>query len=247
MNRFALVLGLADDALIAAQRLAEWVANAPELEEDVALANIALDTLGRARVLLAHAGEIEGAGRNEDDLAMLRDEREFTNVQLAELENGHFGTTIARLWLYSTWQLTWWEALTSSTDETLAAVAQKSIKELRYHVDHGERWVRRLGDGTEVSHERMQDGLDRVWPHVAELFTNWVGTDLIEQGVTVAPATLEARCRERWAHVINEATLSTPQVPTVPGGGRRGIHTESMGYLLAEMQHMARSHPGATW
>lgn len=247
MSHYAVVLGLADDALIAAQRLAEWVANAPELEEDVALANITLDTLGRARVLLTHAGELEGAGRTEDELAMLRDERAFTNVQLAELENGHFGTTIARLWLYSTWQLAWWQALTSSSDETLAAVAQKSIKELRYHVDHAEQWVRRLGDGTEVSRERMQDGLDRVWPYVAELFDDWIDTELITQGLTCAPSSLESDCRERWTRLITEATLSTPEVPIVPGGGRRGIHTESMGYLLAEMQHVARSHPGATW
>lgn len=243
----ALVLGLADDALINAQRLAEWVANAPELEEDVALANIALDTLGRARVLLTHAGELEGAGRTEDDLAMLRDERAFTNVQLAELENGHFGTTIARLWLFSTWQLAWWNALTASTDETLAAVAEKSIKELRYHVDHAEQWVRRLGGGTAVSRERLQDGLDRVWPYVAELFTDWVDPAVVAQGITVAPSSLESECRERWDRVIREATLSEPDVPSVPGGGRRGVHTESMGFLLAEMQHIARSHPGATW
>ena len=241
-------IGLADDALVAAQRLGEWIASAPELEEDVALANIGLDLLGQARALLGHAGELEGRGRGEDDLAYLRDERDFLNVQLVERDNGDFAVTMARLLLLSVYLHELWSVLRSSTDPTLAAVAAKAVKEVDYHVDHARMWVLRLGDGTDESHRRMQAGLDAEWPFAEELFdATHVDPSLIGAGVAVDPATLREAWRSRVAAVVDEATLTLPDVPPAVTGGRRGIHTEQMGYLLAEMQHLARSHPGASW
>ncbi len=242
-------LRLGDDALILAQRLGEWASNAPELEEDVALTNIALDLLGQARALLTHAGEIEGAGRTEDDLAYLRDEREFVNVQLVEQPNGDFAQTIARQLFFSTYQWLLYDRLTRSTDPTLAGVAAKAVKEVDYHQDHAVGWTLRLGDGTEESHQRMQAGVDRLWPHTDELF----GTDPLEQELVRAGVAVDAgTLRDPWlaavGDVLAEATLTVPSGGWVaPGGGRRGMHTEPFGYLLAEMQHLHRSHPGARW
>jgi ring-1,2-phenylacetyl-CoA epoxidase subunit PaaC len=242
------VLALADDALVAAHRLGEWIASAPELEEDVALANIGLDLLGQARALLGHAGDLEGRGRGEDDLAYFRDERDFLNVQLVERDNGDFAVTMARLLLLSVYLHELWSALRSSTDPTLAAVAAKAVKEVDYHVDHARMWVLRLGDGTEESHRRMQAALDAEWPFAEELFdATHVDPSLLDAGVAVDPATLRDAWRARVAAVVDEATLTLPDVPPAVTGGRRGIHTEQMGYLLAEMQHLARSHPGASW
>jgi len=244
----AYALALGDDALVLAQRLGEWIANAPQLEEDVALGNIALDQLGQARMLLTYAGEVEGAGRSEDDLAYLRDERAFTNVQLVELANGDFAVTMARLLAVSTYQLALYEELTRSTDATLAAIAAKAVKEVAYHRDHAANWVLRLGDGTALSRERMQAGLEGVWPYVRELFdASWIDPALIERGVAVDVRSLEPGWLAYLTGVLTEATVEVPQVAQRPTGGRRGIHTEAMGYLLAEMQHLARSHPGATW
>jgi ring-1,2-phenylacetyl-CoA epoxidase subunit PaaC len=242
------VLALADDSLVAAQRLGEWVARAPELEEDVALANIGLDLLGQARSLLTHVGELEGEGRDEDALAYFRDERDFLNLHLVERENGDFAVTMARLLLLSTYLHELWSALLTSTDEVLAAIAAKAVKEVDYHVDHARMWVLRLGDGTDESHRRMQAGLEAEWPYADELFDgSHVDPALLEAGVAVDPATLREAWEMRVAAVVSEATLTLPVVPPAVTGGRRGIHTEQMGYLLAEMQHLARSHPGATW
>jgi ring-1,2-phenylacetyl-CoA epoxidase subunit PaaC len=242
------VLALADDVLIAAQRLGEWIARAPELEEDVALANIGLDLLGQARALLTHAGELEGAGRDEDALAYLRDERDFCNVHLVERENGDFAVTMARLLLLSTYLHELWAALRTSSDETLAAIAAKAVKEVDYHVDHARTWVLRLGDGTEESSVRMQAGLEAEWPYTDELFDDsHVDPELVAAGVAVRPSQLRDAWRVRVAAVVSEATLSLPEVRSAVTGGRCGIHTEQMGYLLAEMQHLTRSHPGASW
>ncbi len=242
------VLALADDALIAAQRLGEWIASAPELEEDVALANIGLDLLGQARSLLTHAGELEGQGRDEDALAYFRDERDFLNVHLVERENGDFAVTMMRLLFLSTYLHELWSALRTSADPTLAAIAAKAVKEVDYHVDHARMWVLRLGDGTEESRRRMQAGLDAEWPYADELFDDsHVDPALVEAGIAVAPKSLRDRWSKRVETVIDEATLTLPDARPAVTGGRRGIHTEQMGYLLAEMQHLARSHPGATW
>ena len=242
-------LRLGDDALVLAQRLGGWIANAPQLEEDVALANIALDLLGQARALLSYAGEVEGAGRDEDDLAYLREERDFLNLQLVELPNGDFATTIARQLVFSTWQLALHQRLTSSSDETLAGVAGKAVKEVAYHRDHATQWVLRLGDGTEESHRRMQAGLRTVWPYVPEMFrTDELEQSLAAEGVAVDVSSLHAEWEAYVLPLLDQATLEVPDgLPTIPGGGRRGVHTEAMGYLLAEMQHLHRSHPGATW
>lgn len=225
-------LALGDDALIMSHRLQEWVTRAPELEDEVALANIGLDLLGQARLLLTRAGQIDGSGRGEDDLAFLRDEREFRNVRLVELDGGHFGHLIARLFVFSVWRLALLHRLLDAKDPVLAAIAAKAVKELAYHREYAANWVVRLGDGTQLSHRRMQEGLDATWPYVAELFR---GADRTEFDTVVA-------------RVLDAATLTVPQTPAVGGrGGRDGVHTERMGFLLAELQSVARAHPGATW
>jgi ring-1,2-phenylacetyl-CoA epoxidase subunit PaaC len=239
----AYALALGDDALILAQRLGEWVARAPQLEEDVALANIALDLLGQARTLLAYAGEVEGAGRGEDDLAYLRDDRDFRNVQLAEIPNGDFAVTIARQLAFSAYQYELYTALVSSSDPVLAGLAAKAVKEVAYHRDHATQWVLRLGDGTDLSHERMQAGLDQVWPYTAELFDPAGHLP----GVATDPAVLRPAWENHVIPILNEATLQLPQPAWRSRGGRDGLHTEHLGHLLAEMQHLHRSHPGATW
>jgi ring-1,2-phenylacetyl-CoA epoxidase subunit PaaC len=241
---YALALG--DDALILAQRLGEWVAHAPQIEEDVALANIALDLLGQARTLLAYAGTVEGAGRDEDDLAYLRDDRDFRNVQLVEIPNGDFAVTMARQLAFSAYQFELYTALTSSADPTLAGLAGKAVKEVAYHRDHAAQWVLRLGDGTELSHARMQAGLDQVWPYVDELFDPAEPTGQLP-GVAADPPTLRQAWEAYVSEVLTEATCHQPEPRWRSRGGRDGLHTEHLGHLLAEMQHLHRSHPGATW
>ena len=243
---FDYVLGLGDDALISAQRLGWWISRAPQLEEDLALANIGLDQLGQARTLLAYAGELEGDGRSEDDLAYFRDERDFRNVWLVEREQTDFGVAMARLLIFASWQAELYAALRGSTDLTLAGVAGKAVKEVAYHLDHASHWVVRLGDGTAESHLRMQRALDAEWPHLEELFGP-VDAGLVSSGVAADPTALRDAVVLRVEDVLAEATLTVPQVTPAVGGGRRGLHTEQMGYLLAEMQHLTRSHPEATW
>jgi ring-1,2-phenylacetyl-CoA epoxidase subunit PaaC len=246
------VLALADDALISAQRMGWWISRAPQLEEDVALANIGLDQLGQARLLLEYAGKVDGQvtgqPRSEDDLAYLRDEREFRNVCLVEREQTDFGVAMARLLIFSAWQCELYAALARSTDATLAGVAGKAVKEVAYHLDHASRWVVRLGDGTDLSHQRMQDALDAEWPWAAELFDDgFLDPALVDAGVAVLPSSLRDAVDARVAAVLDEATLIRPDVAAAYSAGRDGRHTEQLGYLLAEMQHLARSHPGATW
>jgi ring-1,2-phenylacetyl-CoA epoxidase subunit PaaC len=244
--RYALSLG--DDALVLAQRLCEWATRAPAIEEDVALMNIALDLLGQARGLLSHAGRLEGAGRSDDDLAYLRDEREFYNLQLVELANGDFARTMVRQLLFSAYQCELYEALSGSTDEQVAGIAGKARKEAAYHRDHAAHWVVRLGDGTEESRRRMAAGLAAVWPYAAEMFEPCsLFAPLVESGVAVDPAGLEAGWSNYVSRVLEEATLVRPDTTFAPTGGRSGIHTEELGYLLAEMQHLHRAHPGARW
>ncbi|MGE3284657.1 MAG: 1,2-phenylacetyl-CoA epoxidase subunit PaaC [Pseudonocardia sp.] len=242
-------LALGDDALVCAQRLSEWVSNAPELEEEVALANIALDLLGQARLLLSRAGFLTGS--DEDTLAYQREDYEFRNVALAEIPDGlDFGHAIARLLVFSTWRLALLTRLVDSRDPVLAAVAEKGVKELAYHRDHAAYWTLRLGDGTGESHRRMQAGLDAVWPYVAELFR----TGELERalpGIAVDPADTRAEFDAVLDEVLVRATLRRPSVPpvgTIGGrGGRQGMHTEHLGHVLATMQSLARRHPGATW
>jgi ring-1,2-phenylacetyl-CoA epoxidase subunit PaaC len=263
LAEYCLMLG--DDALVYSQRLAEWVSNAPELEEEVALANTALDLLGQARVLLARAAHVEattggttggpgsGPARDEDQLAYWRDHAEFRNVALAELANdGDFGKAIAQLLIFSSWRLALLDRLRDSADPVLAAVAGKGVKELTYHRDYAARWTLRLGDGTDESHRRMQAALEWVWPRVDELFrTSDVERRLVVAGVAVDPAGLHDEVDAVLDEVLERATLTRPRLPgagTIGGrGGRQGVHTEALGHVLAEMQSLARQHPEATW
>ena len=239
---FVYALRLGDDALISAQRTAEWIAAAPQLEEDVALGNIGLDQLGQARSLLQYAGSLEGAGRSDDDLAYFRDERDFLNLQLCELPTGDFAHAMARLLYFATYQHLLYDELQTSADETLSGVAGKAVKEVAYHVDHATQWVLRLGDGTDESHSRMQTALEAVWPYTAEMFES---DDLVRRlAVAVDPSTLQDEWTRRVMAVIDESTCSRPEASYQHSGGRQGRHTEHLGYLLAELQHVARSHPG---
>ena len=237
---FEYLLGLGDDALIAAQRLGEWAAAAPEMEEDVALANIALDQLGAARLLLSYAGELEGAGRDEDALAFLRDDREFRNCLLVELPNADFGVTMAKLLFLSAYQVPLYNALSGCADERLAAIAGKARKESAYHLDHSSLWTVRLGDGTHESHRRMQAAIDEVWPYAHELFAP-------DPTAPVDPASLRDTWLSTVEKVLAEATLERPADGWGSAGGRTGLHTEHLSYLLAEMQVLHRAHPGAKW
>lgn len=248
----AYCLMLGDDALVLSHRLQQWCTFAPELEDEVAIANIGLDLLGQARLLLARAGKADGSGRGEDDYAFFRDEDQFRNVRLAELERGDFGQLIAVLLVLSTWRLAVFQRLTTSGDPVLAAIADKGVKELTYHRDYAAQWAVRLGDGTDFSRERMREALTAVWPYVDELFTaHAVETHLVEAGIAVDPAAVREEFDGVLAQVFQAATLERPDVPGkagVAGGtGRHGRHTEAMGYLVAELQSVARAHPEATW
>jgi ring-1,2-phenylacetyl-CoA epoxidase subunit PaaC len=241
-------LRLGDDALVLAQRLSALVTTLPQLEEDLAVANLALDLLGQARSLLSYAGALEGNGRGEDELAFERDEREFVHLGLVEVPDADFAVTVARQLVFSTYQLALYQELTSSTDDVLAGVAAKAVKEVAYHRDHAARWVVRLGDGTEESHARMQAGLEAVWPYVDEVFeVDEVQARLQRGGVAPDLAALRPEWDASVARVLAEATLDPVDTTWHPSGGRQGLHSEAFGYLLAEMQHLHRSHPGAQW
>ena len=245
---FDYALRLADDALLLGHRLSEWCGRAPTLEEDLALANIGLDLIGQARSLYAYAGEVEGTGRDEDRLAYLRQDREYRNLLLVELPNGDFACTIVRQLLYAAFMVPFWERLQASRDETLAAIAAKSLKEVLYHLRHAAEWVIRLGDGTEESRRRTEAALDELWPWTGELFEQDAAERaLVEAGIAVDRVALRPAWDATVDEVLAEATLARPQDGWMQTGGRRGLHTEHLGYLLAELQHLQRSHPGASW
>ncbi|MFI7236283.1 1,2-phenylacetyl-CoA epoxidase subunit PaaC [Streptomyces cyaneofuscatus] len=234
-------LALGDDALVLSHRLGEWAGHAPVLEEDVALANIALDLLGQARVLLSLVGD-------EDELAYLREERAFRNLQLVEQPNGDFAHTIARQLYFSVYQHLLYERLAAGGGE-FADLAAKAVKEVAYHRDHAEQWTLRLGDGTAESHERMQAGLEALWRFTGEMFQPVEGLDATGSGV--GPQELEGAWLSAVTGTVERATLTLPTGPRTgawtAGAGRQGVHTESFGRMLAEMQHLHRSHPGASW
>ncbi len=241
---FALRLG--DDALILAQRLGHWISRAPELEEDVALGNIALDELGHARSFLSYAGGLDG--RSEDDLAYLRREHEFRSAALFEQPNGDFAVTIARQFVVSYYQFELYRRLMSSTDSTLAGIAAKAVKEVDYHRDHSAQWVLRLALGTDESRQRMIHAFKVIWPYVDELFRDDELTGrLSEAGAAPQPSSLREDFDRLTGEVLAEAELEVPNVQPTPGGGRRGLHSEHLGYILAEMQVLAREYPGARW
>lgn len=241
---FALRVG--DDALILAQRLGHWISRAPELEEDVALGNIALDQLGHARSFLTYAGA--AWGKSEDDLAYFRREPEFRSAHLFEQPNGDFAVTIARQFVVSHYQYELYRRLTASTDATLAAISAKAVKEVDYHRDHSAQWVLRLAGGTDESRARMIQGFHLVWPYVDELFEDdELTARLAESGAAVEPSSLREDFDRLTGEVLAEAGLDIPNVPQALGGGRRGKHSEFLGYILAEMQVLAREYPGASW
>ena len=237
-------LRLGDDALVLSQRLGDWISRAPELEEDVALGNIALDLLGHARSLLHYAGTRDG--RSEDDLAYFRDEPDFRNAWIFEQPNGDFAQTIARQLAASVYLFELYTALQASSDETLAAIAAKAVKEVEYHRDHAVQWTLRLAGGTDESRRRIVRAIGDVWPYVGELFRDEPLTERLD-GIAVRPSTLEAPFATVIAAVFGEAELEVPATPMSSAGGRRGSHFPTLGYLLAEMQVLARQHPGATW
>jgi ring-1,2-phenylacetyl-CoA epoxidase subunit PaaC len=242
------VLRRADDALILGHRLSEWCGHAPTPEEDLALANIALDLIGVARTLYAYAGEVEAAGHDEDAFAYRRDAGQFRNLLLVEQPNGDFAHTIVRQFLYSAYADPFWRAMTRSCDAMLAAVAAKAEKESAYHLRHVSEWLIRLGDGTEESHRRAQAALDALLPYAGELFS---GDDaeraLIADGIAVDPETLLPAWEATLAAVLEEATLSRPAGEWSHSGGRAGRHSEHLGPLLAVMQVLPRTYPGARW
>jgi ring-1,2-phenylacetyl-CoA epoxidase subunit PaaC len=242
------VLRLADSNLVLAQRLGEWVGHAPALEEDLGLANVSLDLLGQARLLLARAGELEGRGRDEDALAYLREEHEFLNLTLVEQPNGDFADTIARQVLFDAWQLGLCESLAASSDAPLAAIAAKGRAEASYHLRYSGGWLERLGDGTAESHERAQRALEKLWPFVNELFADDdVDREVAEARIAPLPSSLEKAWSARVDAVLAAATLARPAPVPFPWFGKQGRHSEHLGYLLAEMQSLHRAHPGATW
>jgi ring-1,2-phenylacetyl-CoA epoxidase subunit PaaC len=244
----AYITRLGDNALILGQRMVELVAGYPELEEELANANFALDYIGQARMFYAYAGELEGKGRSEDDFAFLRAENEFCNFLLLEQPNGHFGDSIAKLVLYDAYYLLLLEALTQCSEKRVAAIAARAAKEIRYHLRHNSQWLVRLGDGTAESRHRAQASIDTLWQYTGELFA----ADDIDQAFGDAFNGPDlAVIREQWkanvAAILDEATLAMPEDRWMASGGKQGRHSEHLGYVIAEMQYLQRTHPGATW
>lgn len=242
------LLRLGDDRLVLGHRLSEWCGHAPILEEDIALANIALDLIGQANLLLTLAATTEDKGRDADALAYLRDAIDYRNVLLAELPKGDFAVTIARQFLFSTYALLQADALRQSAQDDLAGIAAKMHKEARYHVRHSGEWILKLGDGTDESHGRLQAAIDDLWRYTGELF---LGDDLerrlTDAKIAVASSTLEQPWSDQVRNVLHRAGIEVPDVKWMQRGGRQGRHTEHLGHMLGEMQVLQRQHPGATW
>lgn len=242
------LLRLGDSNLIMAQRLSVWCGKAPVLEEDMALANVALDLLGQARLWLGYAGETEGKGRDEDALAYLRDGNEFRNLLLCEQPNGNYADTTARQFFFDAWHGLLLERLAGSTNERIAAIAAKAAKESAYHLQRSADWVIRLGDGTAASGQKMQTAIDLLWPYTGEMFeSDEIEQALAPKGVTCDPGVLHAPWLALVKDVLTEATLTVPGETWMQSGGRSGRHTEHLGYLLAEMQFLQRAYPGSRW
>lgn len=242
------LLRLGDDRLVLGHRLSEWCGHAPILEEDIALANIALDLIGQANLLFTLAGNAEGTGRDADALAYLRDSLDFHNVLLVELPNGDFAVTIARQFIFSVFAMLQAEALKKSADKELAGLAEKMHKESRYHVRHSGDWMLKLGDGTEESHTRLQAAVNDLWRYTGELFvSDDVERRLVQQKVAVDSSAIESRWREQVNEVLGRAGIQTPEIKWMQRGGRAGRHTEHLSHMLAEMQSLQRQHPGASW
>lgn len=247
-QKFEYLLRLGDNALILGQRLGEWCGHGPALEEDIALTNVSLDLIGQARSLLTYAGEIEGKGRDEDKLAFFRDAHDFRNVLLVEQPNGHFGDTIARQFLYDHFSWLLFNELMKSSDEQIAAIAAKSIKEVTYHRRHSSEWIIRLGDGTEESHAKIQESINELWMYSGELYTP-DALDEAAHAAGIAPDLNEIAnyWHENVKGVLEQANLKMPEDGWMQKGGKQGIHSEHIGFILAEMQHIPRAYPDAQW
>jgi len=242
------LLRLGDTCLILGQRIAEWSGHAPILEEDIALSNMALDLIGQARAVLTHAGRIEGLGHDEDQLAFLRDEKDYRNLTLVELPRGDFAFTVLRNAMVATLMKLLWERLRDSSDAELAGIAGKAVKEARYHQQHAADWVVRLGDGTEESRRRIEAALADLWRYTPEMFES----DAVDEAAAAAGlgprwSELEAPWRAEMRTILGEAALVEPKEAAFRSTGKKGVHTEHMGYILAEMQHLQRSFPGGVW
>lgn len=245
---FDYLLRLGDNSLILGQRLAEWCGHAPMLEEDLALTNIGLDLLGQARMFLSYAGDLEGKGRDEDRLAYFRDTKDWRNLLLLEQPNGDFAKTMARQFFFDSFQYLQFEALSSSSDDRLAGIAAKSLKETSYHRRHSADWVIRLGDGTDESHEKMQRAIDELWGYLPEMFEmDAVDDAIVADGIGVDVAGLRTKWDAYVNDVLAEATLTRPEDSWSVRGSREGKHSEHLGYILAEMQFLPRAYPDAKW
>jgi ring-1,2-phenylacetyl-CoA epoxidase subunit PaaC len=251
------VLRLADSDLILAQRLGEWVGHGPVLEEDIALTNVGLDLLGQARLWFAYASEIEarglqtrsgGAGRSEDEFAFLREGGSFRNLLLAEQPNGSYADTTARQFYFDVWHELLLRGLVGSRDTRIAEIAAKALKEVLYHAERSADWVIRLGDGTELSHARMQSAIDDLWMYTGEMFAaDDTERALLAEGIAIDVSALLPVWRDRVAVVLDQATLTMPSSAWMQRGGKQGVHTEHLSHVLAEMQSLHRAHPGAQW
>jgi len=245
---FETLLRLADDHLILGHRLSEWCGHAPMLEEDLAMPNIALDLIGQSRALYAYAAEVEGKGQSEDDLAFLRLEKDYHNILMVERPNGDFGHTMLRQFLFSSFMALFWDRAQNSTDETLAGIAGKAIKESLYHIRHSAEWVIRLGDGTDESHNRMVAANTALAPYIGELFeTDDVTNTAIASGIIPRASDLRSAWETQVQTVFEQATLTPTLDHLAQTGGRIGEHTEDMGFLLAQLQFMQRTYPNMTW
>lgn len=245
---FEYLIRHADDTLILGQRLSEWCGHGPILEEDIALTNIALDLIGQATELYEYAAHLENKGRTANDLAFLRLEREYKNVLLVEQKNGDFGKTIVRQFLFDNFQLLNYTQLLNSSDAQVSAIAEKSLKEVKYHLKHSSEWVIRLGDGTEESHQRVQESVDDLMRFVEELFFQNEVNELLQEDRLIGDCEeFKQQFYKNVNNVLTEATLTIPEIKYHQKGGRKGIHSEHMGFLLAEMQYMQRTYPGMEW
>ena len=247
-EKYKYILRIADNTLILGQRIAEWCGHGPVLEQDIAMTNIALDLIGQARSLYQYAAELEGKGRTEDDIAYLRDAWDFYNVLLVEQPNQDFAHTIVRQFLFDSFNFYFYQELLQSSDTHLAAIAEKSIKEVTYHLRYSSEWMIRLGDGTEESHERMQVALDKLWSFSEEaLIADELDQKMLEAGIGIDLSKIKPLVDQKRKAIISEATLTLPENSWMQSGGKNGEHTEHLGFILAEMQYLQRAYPGMEW
>ncbi|MFD2824395.1 1,2-phenylacetyl-CoA epoxidase subunit PaaC [Lacinutrix iliipiscaria] len=247
-NLYKYILGIADNSLILGQRLGELCGHGPSLETDIACTNISLDLFGQVRSYYQYASKVAGDGRTEDDIAMLRKEREYVNVLLVEQPNTDFAYTMARQFLFDMYHMLFLNELQKSKDVTLSAIANKCIKEVSYHLRFSSDWIKRLGDGTEISHQKMQDAIDGLWTYTDELFHQTeADKQMVEEGIGVDVIKLKETYYTKVSELLHEASLKTPESKYFQKGGKQGVHTEHLGYLLSDLQYMQRTYPNMEW